>query len=647
MGQIIGSAAKPKRCNLSQLSQLGTPAAGEHILVSSDNSMNAAGQGNFDCYIDGNGQDLAAALPLKSIADEELTQGSKNAVTSGSVYAALYGGDVNVTDYTDEVTTSGQTTGFVDLRNLSAYETGKTYKITILAKETAVLLMQTRNSSNTAVQTLANNVNVTEGNTYTFYWTKQETEVRLFAMKGTGVTFKYVFTISHTESRGGIQDTITSLQTDVEENTANIGSLTDEVDGISGENTGYSLFTTNGYIKTDGTIQTNSGWKRTGFISINDFVACTVWLHTSVASIAFYQSEDLSSYLGYAGSGTYGTEGTFNKSDLTIPAGTNYVIISTENLGTSRPYTASSITTLVVVTNGLKQRVEELEDWQSITSKNNGFAHISFDDVVFCLHDITQNANTYTSIFDNDFLALLKTLHDTYGAVFSLFVFLEDSTTGEHATGWTLANTTTQFSAEFAANADWLKFGLHALNKNVNYAARSAADAATDYATFVTAIMSITGTTECIDRLPRLGNFAGGLAQMQALRDADAGIIGGLAAYDTRDSYYLTSAESSFAYKKGVLIDAENHLAFYTSLNALEGSAPSTLFNAKNTPATMGRFFNLEWMMHEYAIGGQDYGYSSYDWNTMAQRLEQACQISKNNGYTWEYPFAAALKAGL
>ena len=67
MGQIIGGAAKPKRCNLSKLSQLGTPAAGEHILVSSDNSMNAAGQGNFDCYIEGDGRTAATALPLKII----------------------------------------------------------------------------------------------------------------------------------------------------------------------------------------------------------------------------------------------------------------------------------------------------------------------------------------------------------------------------------------------------------------------------------------------------------------------------------------------------------------------------------------------------------------------------------------------------
>lgn len=72
MGQIIGSAAKPKRCNLNQLSQLGTPAAGEHILVSSDNSMNAAGQGNFDCYIVGNGTSAATALTLHKYKAEEL-----------------------------------------------------------------------------------------------------------------------------------------------------------------------------------------------------------------------------------------------------------------------------------------------------------------------------------------------------------------------------------------------------------------------------------------------------------------------------------------------------------------------------------------------------------------------------------------------
>lgn len=69
MGQIVSSAAKPKRCNLSKLSQLGTPAAGEHILVSYDNSMMANGQGNFDRYIIGDGRTAATALELKYLDD--------------------------------------------------------------------------------------------------------------------------------------------------------------------------------------------------------------------------------------------------------------------------------------------------------------------------------------------------------------------------------------------------------------------------------------------------------------------------------------------------------------------------------------------------------------------------------------------------
>lgn len=98
MGQIVSSAAKPKRCNLNKLSQLGTPAAGEYILVSSDNSMNAAGQGNFDAYVVGDGRTAAAALPLiktyANVVDEEPTAGSDKLVKSGGVHSEIE--DINV-----------------------------------------------------------------------------------------------------------------------------------------------------------------------------------------------------------------------------------------------------------------------------------------------------------------------------------------------------------------------------------------------------------------------------------------------------------------------------------------------------------------------------------------------------------------------
>lgn len=93
MGQIVSSSAKPKRCNANQLSQVPTPAAGEHILVSSDNSMNAAGQGNFDYYIEGDGTKAATALPLiKTYAndvDTTPTSGSNNLIESDTLCKLL------------------------------------------------------------------------------------------------------------------------------------------------------------------------------------------------------------------------------------------------------------------------------------------------------------------------------------------------------------------------------------------------------------------------------------------------------------------------------------------------------------------------------------------------------------------------------
>lgn len=70
MGQIIGGAAKPDACNIRSLSSFGVPAAGQHILVSTDNSAMQNGQGNFDAYVVGDGTTAATELELKRINSE-------------------------------------------------------------------------------------------------------------------------------------------------------------------------------------------------------------------------------------------------------------------------------------------------------------------------------------------------------------------------------------------------------------------------------------------------------------------------------------------------------------------------------------------------------------------------------------------------
>lgn len=87
MGQIAGKYDFLSRVNLKDLSTIPTPASGEHILVSSDNSMNAAGQGNFDCYVVGDGKKAATELEQKKIVEMDTTPNSASSkpVTSKGI----------------------------------------------------------------------------------------------------------------------------------------------------------------------------------------------------------------------------------------------------------------------------------------------------------------------------------------------------------------------------------------------------------------------------------------------------------------------------------------------------------------------------------------------------------------------------------
>ncbi len=90
MGQIRGKKAHIDACNLRVLSSFGIPYAGMHILVSTDNSAMADGNGNFDAYVVGDGHTAATELELKSIADMTPREDSLNSVSSGALFE-LYG----------------------------------------------------------------------------------------------------------------------------------------------------------------------------------------------------------------------------------------------------------------------------------------------------------------------------------------------------------------------------------------------------------------------------------------------------------------------------------------------------------------------------------------------------------------------------
>ena len=197
------------------------------------------------------------------------------------------------------------------------------------------------------------------------------------------------------------------------------------------------------------------------------------------------------------------------------------------------------------------------------TLYNGKYYHMSFDDVIACLQDITTNALTYESIFENDLFGWCKQMHDLYGTTFSLFVFYQNASSDPT---WTLADCTNAFASEFTANADWLRFGFHAYYQNTNATSREAT-AATDYSNVIAQLIRITGSAKCIDRMPRLHEYNGTLTALTSMRDCEVGPVGFIASADTnmttpRDSYYFDSDQNAYMYKHAYMYDAENFLHF-------------------------------------------------------------------------------------
>lgn len=103
-----------------------------------------------------------------------------------------------------------------------------------------------------------------------------------------------------------------------------------------------------------------------------------------------------------------------------------------------------------------------------------GKYRFSSDDNILFLQDITENKDTYHSIFENPYLAIYKKAHDLYGAKVHLNLFYAFDEKGKRSfaperTCFDLSMVTDKFKDEFAANADWLKLAFHSHAENPAY----------------------------------------------------------------------------------------------------------------------------------------------------------------------------------
>ena len=252
------------------------------------------------------------------------------------------------------------------------------------------------------------------------------------------------------------------------------------------------------------------------------------------------------------------------------------------------------------------------------------FMHISFDDVALCLKNLSKN--NYDSLYDEPFFGWLKDLHDRYGAKFSLYVYPAASN---------LSNVPDTYAAEFSDASDWLKFGIHAPIDVANFKESDYAHGYAQWASFVAQIQRITGTTNSIDRIPRLHNFAGTKEALLGMRDAECGALGFLAADDSRSSYYLDAQTSAGLFNNDHITDFETGLVFLTTekrAESLGGDIYSKLESQYASTAYATKIPSYIFFTHEPQV------YTNGALRENTQWVEDACRFAYDHSIAFLYP---------
>lgn len=270
------------------------------------------------------------------------------------------------------------------------------------------------------------------------------------------------------------------------------------------------------------------------------------------------------------------------------------------------------------------------------------YMHISFDDVS---HSLLRLKNeSYTSIYDEPFFAWLKTLHDTYGAKFSIYTYLN-----------TLKEVPDTFKEDFAEAKDWLKIGLHAEDAESSYVGSDYETGKVVWNRFAENVLRITGTYDSIDRMPKLENSAGTLEILQGMRDADLdseykyGAIGFLV--DNANAYYLDTETWNTLRTNDFYIDGisaepissngEATTGFvFVSTDIVFGSLDVEPVKRQEQYVAATSLHSCLAFMHEGQFYNENGFIDDAEGNTelLKSQVEELCQFANSNGIKFNYP---------
>ena len=231
-------------------------------------------------------------------------------------------------------------------------------------------------------------------------------------------------------------------------------------------------------------------------------------------------------------------------------------------------------------------------------------------------------------MFENEFLAELRKLHEEFGAVFTLNCFNTYTRDGSYD----ISDLPDRYAAELAANSDWLKFAFHAENDKTQYTETdtngrvngTADEIKASYKKFTDAVMKATGNNaDSIDTVVRLGFFAGDADRIEALKECEYGITGLLTADDSRVSYYFDEALNSYIIENGDYYDTDKDLRLIRTQTRLE-----SVNNTSEALESLGEYGGnvIEVFTHESEYTGD-----------VPARLKAYIEWAYNNGCGFGY----------
>ena len=276
--------------------------------------------------------------------------------------------------------------------------------------------------------------------------------------------------------------------------------------------------------------------------------------------------------------------------------------------------------------------------------KDSKYMHISFDDVSHSL--LRLKNDSYTSLYDESFFAWLKTLHDTYGAKFSIYTYVS-----------TLQQVPDTFKEDFATAKDWLKIGLHAKDAGSSYVGSDYETGKDVWNQFAENVLRITGTYDSIDRMPKLENSAGTLEILKGMRDADLdseykyGAIGFLVDNADSNAYYLdaetwNTLRTNDFYIDGISAepissDDEATTGFvFVSTDIILGSLDVDLVKRQEQYVAATSLHSCLAFMHEGQFYNENGFIDDAEGNTelLKRQVEELCQFANSNGIKFNYP---------